>query len=543
MAIARNPVLPGCHPDPSICRVGEEFFVVTSSFELFPGLPVHRSTDLAHWVPVGHAIHREDQLDLSTVPSSGGLFAPTIRHDGNRFLVACTLVDDAGASPRTGSFVVTATDPAGPWSDPAWIDGAEGIDPSILVGRDGRAWWSGTRQADPPGWPEQTEVWVRELDLETLRLVGEERVVWNGAVTGAVWAEGPHLFDLDDGGVLLLASEGGTERHHAVSVARAGAPLGEYRGNPGNPVLTHRHLGMTADVRNVGHADLVDDGRGCWWATVLATRIVDGREALQARETWLVPVGWEDGWPVFAPGVGRLAESVEVPWADAATHASGDRRGSRTLDAVAGGVLHPELALVRTADGRARVEVHGDAVRLFPSSSSLSEHAPHALLGWRLESMHARLSATLSLSADLSDAAGDGLRGGLVLRLSEARWVALAMQPDAPGFDVRDAASVQLVRHLDGVEEVLGRASVPAGATGAELSLELDGFSCRARIGRAAVGEVDLTGLSPSEGRGFFGVVAGAFAVGDPDRSGPIEFHDLRLAHRTGPDPDAAPRI
>ena len=226
MTAARNPVLPGFHPDPSICRVGDEFFVVTSTFEYFPGLPVHRSRDLVEWELVGHAVHREEQLDLSSVAASGGLFAPTIRHHDGRFFVACTVVGGEG---RQGSFVVTATDPGGPWSDPAWIEDAPGIDPSILFDDDGRAWWCGTRLADPGDWPEQTEVWVRELDLAAMSLIGDEHVVWHGAVEGAVWAEGPHLYrGIGDAGegVLLLASEGGTERHHAVSAARGPSPIG-----------------------------------------------------------------------------------------------------------------------------------------------------------------------------------------------------------------------------------------------------------------------------------------------------------------------------
>ena len=124
-----NPVLSGCYPDPSVVRVGDEYFLVTSSFEYFPGLPVFRSTDLVGWEQIGHAIDRPDQIDLSTVPSSGGLFAPTIRfHDGT-FYIANTLVHGSG---RQGNFLIKATDPAGPWSDPIWLDEAAGIDPSIL---------------------------------------------------------------------------------------------------------------------------------------------------------------------------------------------------------------------------------------------------------------------------------------------------------------------------------------------------------------------------------------------------------------------------
>ncbi|MGI9822714.1 family 43 glycosylhydrolase [Agromyces sp. Marseille-Q5079] len=526
MTAARNPVLPGFHPDPSICRVGDEFFVVTSTFEYFPGLPVHRSRDLVSWELVGHAVHREEQLDLSTVAASGGLFAPTIRHHDGRFLVACTLVGGEG---RQGSFVLTATDPAGPWSDPAWIEDAPGIDPSILFDDDGRAWWCGTRLADPGDWPEQTEVWVRELDLATMSLVGEEHVVWHGAVEGAVWAEGPHLYR-DGDGVLLLASEGGTERHHAVSAARGASPAGPFTGSRANPLLTHRHLGGDVGVANVGHADLVDDGRGGWWATVLATRRLplDGAraDALQGREAWLVPVVFEDGWPVFAPGSGRLADEVEVPWADEVEvpWADAQASGATTLvDDFDGPSLHPELLTVRTAPGKSRAQLgeRPGHLRLHAVSGSLAEVAPHAFAGFRLE----QPSATLSTVIEAPDAATSGLLAGLALRLSERRHVTFGVRVGASG------RVVELVLHVDGEDRLLGHADAPEGPV--ELALEIDGFDAIARYGPGerdardepglgerpgtvlgtVVATVDLAPLSPSRGGGFVGVVGGVFAV------------------------------
>ena len=527
MSSARNPVLPGFHPDPSISRVGDEFFVITSTFEYFPGLPVHRSRDLVEWELVGHAVHREEQLDLSSVPASGGLFAPTIRHHDGRFLVACTLV---GGDGRQGSFVVTTTDPAGPWSDPAWIEDAPGIDPSLFFDDDGRAWWCGTRLADPGDWPEQTEVWVRELDLTTMALVGEEHVVWHGAVEGAVWAEGPHLYrlggdsgsgndDTDAGAVLLLASEGGTERHHAVSAARGPGPTGPFTGSKANPLLTHRHLGGEVGVANVGHADLVDDGRGGWWATVLATRrlsVGDERgkghearaDALQGRETWLVPVAFEDGWPVFAPGDGRLRDEVDVPWADALPHP-----GRHLFDDFDGPALHPELVTVRTAAGtrRARLGERPGHLRLHAVSGGLAELAPHAFAGFRLE----QPTATLETVVELPDAAPPGLLAGLALRHSEHRHLTLGVRVGATG------RIVELVLHVDGDRRLLGRSEVPAGRV--RLVVEIDGFGATAGFEHEGhcidVGSADLVPLSPSEGGGFAGVVGGAFVVTGPGGS------------------------
>lgn len=509
MTAARNPVLPGFHPDPSICRVGDEFFVVTSTFEYFPGLPVHRSRDLVEWRLAGHAVHREEQLDLSTVPASGGLFAPTIRHHGGRFFVACTLVGGEG---RQGGFIVTATDPAGPWSDPSWIDEAPGIDPSLLFDDDGRAWWCGTRLADPGAWPEQTEVWVRELDLTTMSLVGDEHVVWRGAVEGAVWAEGPHLYRRG-GEVLLVASEGGTERHHAVSAARGASPVGPFAGSKANPLLTHRHLGGELDVANVGHADLVDDGRGGWWATVLATRRLplDGErvDALQGRETWLVPVSFEDGWPVFAPGHGRLADEVEVPWADARGGGVGASVPRALVDDFDGPTMHAELLSVRTAvgAGKARVDARAGHLRLHARSAGLHERAAHAFAGFRLE----QPAATLSTVVEIPDDAPPGLLAGLALRLSERRFLTFGARAGTAGH------VVELVLHVDGDDRTVGVAEVPSVPF--RLALTIDGFEATARVEHGEhgieVGSADLSSLSPSEGGGFVGVVGGIFVVCD----------------------------
>jgi xylan 1,4-beta-xylosidase len=305
-----NPILPGCYPDPTICRVDDTYYLVTSTFEYLPGLPVFRSQDLVTWEQIGHVVDRPGQLDYSGIASSGGLYAPTLRHHDGQFWLVCTLVDQADAA-RGGNFLMTAQDPAGPWSDPVWLD-VDGIDPSIFFDDDGRAWLHGTRLAREPEWFHQTEVWLRELDLDRRVLVGPEHVLWTGALKGAVWAEGPHLYRVD-GTYYLLAAEGGTEIHHAVCVARAGSVTGPYEGTKGNPVLTHRDLGRGADVVGVGHADLVQAPDGDWWAVLLAMRPYGGYHYNLGRETFLVPVAWEDGWPLFAPGVGRVTATVDVP--------------------------------------------------------------------------------------------------------------------------------------------------------------------------------------------------------------------------------------
>ncbi|MGH3380073.1 MAG: glycoside hydrolase family 43 protein [Actinoallomurus sp.] len=300
MVTFANPILPGSYPDPSVCRVGPDFYLVSSTFEWFPGLPVLHSRDLVHWREIGHVLDRPEQLPLDGIPPSRGLYAPTIRYHEGLFHVVCTLVDGTA---ETGNFLVTATDPAGPWSQPRWLGEEDSFDPSLLFD-DGRVWFHAVRAVDEAG---HTEVWLRELDLDAGRLVGPEHMIWRGALRDARWAEGPHLFRIG-AYYYLLAAEGGTALEHAVSVARATAVTGPYESNPRNPVLTHRHLGASHPIGSIGHADLVETLGGEWWATLLATR----PGTTLGRETFLTPVLWEDGWPVF-PGVKPVETRPDLP--------------------------------------------------------------------------------------------------------------------------------------------------------------------------------------------------------------------------------------
>ncbi|MCB0910174.1 MAG: family 43 glycosylhydrolase [Propionibacteriaceae bacterium] len=507
MSLIRNPILPGCHPDPSVCRVGADYYLVTSTFEYFPGLPVFHSTDLAHWEPVGHVITRAGQLDYSGIASSGGLYAPTIRHHDGRFWVVCTLVDQADVS-RGGNFLVTATDPAGPWSDPVWLD-ADGIDPSLFFDDDGRAWLHGTRLAREPQWPDQTEVWVRELDLATLTPVGPETVIWRGAMLGVVWAEGPHLYKVD-GTYYLLAAEGGTEFHHSVCVARSASVTGPYESNRCNPVLTHRHLGRGADVVGVGHADLVQAADGSWWAVLLGMRPYGGYHYALGRETFLVPVVWEDSWPVFEPGVGRVAGQVEVPFASPRERGSG-RGGPQ-------GPIPPSDARWTTLRGPAAdfasPTEDGWLLRLTPET--LAEPGTPALLGVRQQ--HRDLDVRVGLRAPLRP----GEEAGLVVRQSEQDHVRLAV------VGTPDGTVVRAIHRRAGVEAVLGE--VAASGDTFELGLRVRGVDYALLVDGELLAVADGRTLDSVATGGFLGLWLGTYGTtnGGPTGTtvevGPFEY-------------------
>ncbi len=508
-----NPVLRGCYPDPSVTRVGSDYFLVTSSFEYLPGLPIFRSADLVNWVQVGAAIAGEGQVDLSTVPSSGGLYAATLRHHDGTFYITNTVVHGEG---RKGNFIVTATDIAGPWSDPVWLDDAAGIDPSLFFDADGRAWFHATRLAEPGEWPEQTEVWLRGLDLTTLQLVGPEYILWTGALIGAVWAEGPHLYRVGEY-YYLLAAEGGTEHNHAVSIARSESVTGPYVGNPGNPVLTHRTLGREYPVVGVGHADLVQTPSGEWWSVLLGSRPYGGYFPNLGRETHLVPVTWEDGWPVFAPGTGRVEASFAAPNHplappfDAATDASGFAATNLPdtgvlRDDFDGETLAPTWNGVRAQPTAvSSLTARPGWLRLPLVPATLAEVAVPAFVGRRQQHQNARFSAHIDF------APGSGSEGaGLAVRQSEDAHLTLLITAGDSGE--RRVVATSRVRGLD---TVIGDGVIPAGpltltvrAAGQDYHLEYETSS-----GIFPVAVADASELSSPRAGGFLGLWWGLYAT------------------------------
>jgi len=295
----KNPILSGFYPDPSICAVGDDFYLVTSTFAYFPGVPIFHSKDLVNWEQIGHVFTRESQLNLAGAGHSQGIFAPTLRYNNGKYYLITTNVTHGG------NFIVTAEKPEGPWSDPYFLEGAEGIDPSLFFDDDGKAYYVGTRP-NPEGvrYNGDWEDWIRELDLNTMCLVGESHKIWKGALRDAIWPEGPHLYKID-GYYYLMIAEGGTGPEHAVTIARSKSIFGKYEGCPRNPIVTHRHLGKSYPIKHVGHADLVKTQDDKWFMVMLASRTCDGY-CNTGREAFLAKVIWEEGWPVVNPGTGIL---------------------------------------------------------------------------------------------------------------------------------------------------------------------------------------------------------------------------------------------
>jgi len=246
-----NPILPGFYPDPSICRVDDTYYMVNSSFEWYPGLPIHRSKDLVNWEKIGHGLHRSDQIIYKDgLKNSNGIFAPTIRYHKDKFYIITTMVG------QKGNFIITAKNPAGPWSNPMWIKDAPGIDPSLFWDDDGRCYYTGAGIIDGTQreWPGKGGIWMQEINPDKGILLGEKKQLTYGHASNARWAEGPHLFKIN-GEYLLLIGEGGTGEFHSVTVFNGKNLWGPYIPNHANPIMTHRHLGKTYPIGQTGHAE------------------------------------------------------------------------------------------------------------------------------------------------------------------------------------------------------------------------------------------------------------------------------------------------
>lgn len=307
MTIAKNPILSGFYPDPSICRVGHDFYLVNSSFVYFPGVPIFHSKDLAHWEQIGNILNREEQCPVDGSEISRGIFAPTIRFNNGLFYMITTNVSHGG------NFIVTAKNPEGPWSDPYYLgEEAQGIDPSLFFDDDGKCYYVGTRP-NPDGvrYNGDWEIWIQEVDIEKMKLTGISMAIWKGAVKDVIWPEGPHIYKIN-GYYYLLHAEGGTGPEHAISIARSKELFKWFEGSPRNPIFSHRNLGMDYPVIYVGHGDLVDDGYGNWYIVMLASRPCKKHSSM-GRETFLAKVTWENEWPVINPGVGKLEDKLSIP--------------------------------------------------------------------------------------------------------------------------------------------------------------------------------------------------------------------------------------
>ncbi|MEI9806909.1 MAG: glycoside hydrolase family 43 protein [Bacteroidota bacterium] len=308
-----NPILGGFYPDPSICRVGDDYYLVNSSFSYFPGLPLFHSKDLVNWKQIGHAMNRPEQLNLDGAGVSRGLFAPDITYHKGTFYIVCTLID------KLGNFIITAKDPKGPWSNPVALPQVDGIDPSLFFDDNDKAYI--LFNSIPPDNKSMHDghrtIRMFELDWKNLKVTGEEKLLINGGTDMAkkpVWIEGPHIFK-KDGWYYMICAEGGTGYNHSEVVFRSKSVEGPFISYENNPVLTQRQLDPSRKnpVTTTGHADMIETKDGKWYAVFLGCRPYEGDYYNTGRETFMAPVEWKDGWPVILAGNEEVKYRYPVP--------------------------------------------------------------------------------------------------------------------------------------------------------------------------------------------------------------------------------------
>lgn len=530
VTLLHNPILPGFHPDPSLLCVGEDYYLATSTFEWWPGIRLHHSTDLANWRLLGHALTRPDQLELRGVQDSGGIWAPALSHaDGLFWLVYSDVRGFNGFAKDAVNYLVTATSPAGPWSAPVALN-RSGFDPSLFHDDDGRKWLLNQRWDPRPGRNQFAGIVAQEFCGRTRCLLGEPVMIFAGTALGVT--EGPHLYKRD-GYYYLVVAEGGTGEAHAVSVARATAIIGPYEGCPHNPILTSAGH-PEALLQKAGHGSLVQTPDGRWYLAHLCSRpLGPQRRCVLGRETALQAIEWPPGgWP-------RLTGGGHVPHPSLTlTNAAAQPYLPEFSDDFAAAELNAHWSTLREAprDSWLNLRERPGHLRLRGRNSLLSP-VDQSFVGFRLLHHHAQVSVTLDFQPRTFQQSA-----GLVFYYNTTQFHYLMVTArDDGGREVRLLCG----DHGNYTNPLAEGIALPADGP-VDLSAELNGtelqFFCALPGGqrRPAGPVLDATLLSDDrviEGGawGFTGTFVGLCAQDSTATAAPADFSRFAYRHTRSP--------
>ncbi len=430
----QNPILAGFYPDPSIVRVGDDYYLANSSFGYFPGVPIFHSKDLVNWNLIGHALDRHEQLNLSQQQVSHGIYAPTLRYHQGTFYLITTQVYGIG------NFLITASNPAGPWSQPIALPEVGGIDPDIFFDDDGRVYIA--HNDAPPGEPlydGHRAIWLWELDLQAQQVIADSRRLLIDGGTDIrqkpIWIEGPHLYKIN-GWYYLLCAEGGTGYDHSAVVFRSKNLREPFVPYEHNPILTQRDLNRSRPqaINNAGHADFVQTAEGDWWAVFLAARTYEQEHFNTGRETFLLPVTWQDGWPTILPQGNTIPLRLAAPPIhtknQAKTHTNAATTGNfHWRDNFSSEQLAPQWLQLRNSK-QAFYQLH-------PQRQAINLNAlPHGLSGLQQPAFLARRQQHTHYSADLTLALPrtPGVAAGIAAFHNEQAHYFLALERRDNGY-------------------------------------------------------------------------------------------------------------
>lgn len=509
----RNPVIPGFHPDPSVCRVGKDFYLVNSSFQYFPGVPIFHSNDLVHWEQIGNVLDRDSQLPLKGATSWLGIYAPTIRYHDGLFYMITTNVGNGG------NFMVTAKDPRGPWSEPIWLK-QEGIDPSLWF-ENGRCYMMSN--------PDNT-IMLCEINPQTGEQLTPSRPLWRG--TGGRYPEGPHIYK-KDGWYYLLISEGGTELAHKLTIARSRNIYGPYEPNPDNPILTNCCMkGQGMQIQGTGHGDFVQAEDGSWWLVFLAYRNFNGSYHHLGRETYLAPVSWPKGeWPVVNGGepIDTLMQAV-LPPSGAVPEQPKSKDGRLTYGPEWVYIQNPKRK-VEIRENKAWCGVVETNVRLYASQSSLTENRQPAFYGRRQEDERFTMETVVSPSQNFAEGDEAGLS---VYQINDGHLDYFIRR-------TQNGCRLALRCKLKSIDYIVSEQELPFDPTSLLLRVRSDGacyyfeyqnlseLTDILEDGWHLSGRLDCSLMSTEVAGGFTGVVVGAYA--SAAREGDDVYADFRLLH------------
>lgn len=496
-----NPILAGFYPDPSICRVGEDYYLVNSTFAWWPGVPIFHSRDLVHWKQLGHILTRPSQLKLDGRQVSEGIFAPAITHHDGLFYMITTGVW-AG-----GNFFVTAKDPAGPWSDPVSLPGINGIDPSLVFDQ-GKTYvvHNGEPPDNKPLYDGHRTIRLQQIDIKTGQNIGESRVLINGGVKiedKPVWIEGPHIYKIGDW-YYLTCAEGGTGPQHSQVIFRSKTVDGPYIPYEHNPILTQRNLpnDRPDPVTCVGHADIIDTPDGKWWAVFLGVRPYEHDHYNTGRETFLLPVEWKDGWPIILNPGKSVPRVVSKPnLASGGDKLTGNFEARDEFDGTSLGLGWMSLRGPWDSPDDTWAKLEGGVLRLAARTPRLTEKS--------IPSLIARRQQHLSFSAETEVIASEeNCEAGLTAIQNEKWHFFLGVK-----FSDGQAREVFLERAAGATPELIAR--LPLTGNRIQLKIEARGrdYTFHARTPDSPwqqLGEKqDGTTLSTSKAGGFVGAMLG----------------------------------
>ena len=487
-------------PDPSVCRVGDDYYLVTSTFEYFPGVPVYHSKDLIHWRLIGYSLSRPSQLPLVRLTRNGGIWAATIRYHDGTFYVVTT-----NKSEGHGNFFVHTKDPAGEWSEPIPLDQG-GIDPSLFFADDGKVYLTTGGSPNCPA-----RICQSEIDIKTGKLLSDIKPLWSG--TGGSSPEGPHLYKIN-GYYYLMIAEGGTEYGHSETIARSRSPWGPFESNPHNPILTHRNF-KASPIQGTGHADLIQTHDGSWWLIFLGFRTAAGLYHHLGRETFLAPVTWsEDGWPIVN-GNGTITPHMDVktllqhPLPEAASR---DEFTAPKLALEWNFVRNLESNRWSLTDSPGRLRLMGSSVTLDDSE------APPVFVGRRQQHFECEVTTQVDFHPRR-----DGEEAGLALRMNDRHHYELGIRLSSTG-----QRQVYLRYAIGSIRTVAATKQIDAGLVRLRVRAYPEIYRFSYAVGDGPfldLGGVETRYLASEVAGGFTGVFIGLFATGSGrDSSVPADF-------------------